>query len=246
MPGDVLAVGEEFSYDKLATQGWHAAGLPRTRVALRLMAALRIHDLLDVGCGDGDVTAEIRSLTGARVTGVDVSEVAVESSKRRGLEAYCVNVNDNALPFDDESFDVVYLAEVIEHLVRPDHALREIRRVLRPGGHLIVSTPNLACLPNRILLAVGLQPLFSEVSEEVVLGRGARGLGQNGAPVGHLRLYTRRGLVETLQLHKFEPVEILGAAFSDDRLGILQRAVSRVPSLALILVVLAQKNDSNQ
>ncbi len=236
---------QEF-YDKLAAVGWHAVGLPRTREALRLIAAVQTHDVLDVGSGDGEVAAEIRTLTGARVTCVDVSPVAVESCKRRGLEGYCVDLNDQPLPFDRDSFDVVYLAEVIEHLIRPDQALREIKRVLRPGGHLIVSTPNLACLPNRILLALGLQPLFSEVSEEIVLGRGARALGQNGSPVGHLRLYTRRGLVETLRFHGFEPVVIRGAAFSDDRLGIFQRAVSHVPSLALILVVLAKKAQAAQ
>jgi hypothetical protein len=122
--------------------------------------------------------------------------------------------------------------------------VKEIRRVLRPGGHLIVSTPNLACLPNRVLLGLGLQPLFSEVSEEMVVGRGATFLGQGGSPVGHLRLYTLRGLLETLRLHGFQPTVIRGAAFSHDRLGLLQRALSTVPSLALILVVQAQKGSS--
>jgi SAM-dependent methyltransferase len=209
---------------------------------LQLIAALSVHDVLDAGSGEGEGAVEIRKLTNANVRCVDVSMVAVESSLRRGLDAFQVDINNERLPFQDESFDLVYLTEVIEHLVSPDRALREIWRVLRPKGHLIVSTPNLACLPNRVLLACGLQPLFTEVSEELVLGRGARLLGQGTSPVGHLRVYTLRGLLEILKLHDFQPTIIRGAAFSDDRLGILQRALSRVPSLAMILVVQAQKD----
>jgi SAM-dependent methyltransferase len=211
-----------------------------------IMRGLVMHDLLDVGCGEGDAALEIRRSTGARVSCVDISDIAVESCTRRGLDAQQVDISSDPLPFDDEQFDAIYLAEVIEHLIQPDRALRDMWRVLRPGGHLVVSTPNLACLPNRILLAVGLQPLFSEVSEEVVLGRGAGIFGQGGSPVGHLRLYTRRGLVEMLRLHGFEPVDIRGAAFSDDHLGIVQRVVSSVPSLAMILVVLARKIPAKQ
>ena len=233
-------------YDKLAAKGWHTAGLPRTRTVVRLIAALSLRDVLDVGCGEGEAADEIRKLTNANVRCVDVSAVAVAASENRGFDAYQVDVNSEPLPFDDETFDLVYLTEVIEHLVRPDRALEEIRRVLRPGGHLIVSTPNLACLPNRLLLALGLQPLFSEVSEEMVLGRGAKLLGQGTSPVGHLRLYTLRGLIETLRLHNLEPTIIRGAAFSDDRLGILQRVLSRVPSLAMILVVQAKKGGRKQ
>lgn len=235
------SLNHEF-YDKHAARGWHAAGLPRTNVAMRLIAGLSVGDVLDVGCGEGESAEEIRKLTNATVRCVDVSQVAVQSTRNRGFDARQVDLNDEPLPFDDESFDLVYLTEVIEHLVRPDRALQEIRRVLRPAGHLVVSTPNLACLPNRVLLALGLQPLFSEVSEDKVLGRGIRLLGQGTSPVGHLRLYTLRGLIETLRLHGFQPTVIRGAAFSDDRLGILQRGIAHLPSLAMILVVLAQKS----
>jgi SAM-dependent methyltransferase len=234
------SLSQEF-YDQRAAEGWHTAGLPRTNVVLGLIAHLTVRDVLDLGSGEGEAAIEVGKLSNANVRCVDVSAVAVASSRSRGLDAYQVDVNSEPLPFNDESFDLVYLTEVIEHLVRPDRALQEVRRVLRPGGQLIVSTPNLACLPNRFLLALGLQPLFSEVSEEMVVGRGAKLLGQGTSPVGHLRLYTLRGLVETLRLHDFQPTVIRGAAFSDDRLGSVQRLLSRVPSMAMILVVQARK-----
>src|SRR6266849_5820427 len=117
-------------YDRIAADGWHSAHLPRTRTALQLMAALSVRDVLDVGCGEGDAAVEVRKVTNANVRCVDVSAVAVESCRGRGFDARRVDVNDEPLPFDDEMFDLVYLAEVIEHLVRPDRAVKEIRRVL--------------------------------------------------------------------------------------------------------------------
>ncbi len=227
-------------YEDIAQADWQAADLPRTRVALELIRPLRVADALDVGCGEGDVAVEIQRLSGARVAGVDISQRMVDTARGRGIEAHLVDLATDSLPFADGSFDLVYMAEVIEHLVRPDKALEEIKRVLRPGGHLVLSTPNLACLPNRLLLAFGLLPLYAEVSEETVLGRGLSALGQGGRPVGHLRLHTRRSLVEMLQLHGFTVQQVRGAPFSTDRFSVLQRLASRVSSLGMILVVLAE------
>ncbi len=68
------------------------------------------------------------------------------------------------LPLADGCADAVLFSEILEHLVDPDQALDELRRVLRPGGHLMLSTPNLAAWYNRALLLAGVQPVFSEVS----------------------------------------------------------------------------------
>ncbi|NEE21973.1 class I SAM-dependent methyltransferase, partial [Streptomyces sp. SID7499] len=67
------------------------------------------------------------------------------------------------LPLADGCADAVLFSEILEHLVDPDQALDELRRVLRPGGHLMLSTPNLAAWYNRALLLAGVQPVFSEV-----------------------------------------------------------------------------------
>ena len=92
------------------------------------------------------------------------------------------------LPVADGAADVVIMSELIEHLVDPDGAVAEARRVLRPGGSLLLSTPNLAAWYNRGLLAAGIQPVFSEVSLRGVFGRPGR------VVAGHLRLFTRRAL----------------------------------------------------
>lgn len=231
---------QEF-YDRLALDERPVLHLPRSRVALQLVSGLKTHDILDVGCGEGDVSLALANLTSSRVVGVDISAVVVDHCNQRGLEAHRVSIGDEPLPFPDSTFDLVYMAEVLEHLHHPDAAVDEIARVLRPDGHLLVTTPNLACLPNRLLLALGLQPLYSEVSEVKVLGRGSARLGEGGVPVGHLRLFTRRALTQFLDLHGFDLVTLRGVASGNPKLDLLQRAASWFPGTAMIFVALARK-----
>lgn len=99
--------------------------------------------VLDAGCGSGYGSAELAK-TGASVTGADVSGDAVAYAREhfgaqgiRFVEAPC-----ESLPFEPESFDLVTAFEVIEHLERWQELLTEANRVLKPGGVLLVSTPN--------------------------------------------------------------------------------------------------------
>ena len=215
---------------------------PRSQVCLKLARTLSVRRVLDLGCGDGELSVELAKATAATVVCADISSVAVEACRRRGLEAYQVELGSVPLPFPDAAFDLVHMEEVIEHVVRPDQSMAEIRRVLVPGGHLILSTPNLACLPNRVLVPLGFQPLYSEVSEDRVLGRGFSIFGQGGQPVGHLRVFTKRALMEFVRLAGFDVVAVRGAAFHwDGPLLRIERALAVFPGLAMGLVVLARK-----
>src|SRR5947207_2329069 len=97
---------------------------PRSRIALALTKGLAIQDALDLGCGDGEVTAELGRITGATAVGADVSAVAVEACRRRGLRAQQL-VPGAGLPFEHQSFDLVFMTEVIEHLLDPARTLKE-------------------------------------------------------------------------------------------------------------------------
>jgi ubiquinone/menaquinone biosynthesis C-methylase UbiE len=94
---------------------------------------------LDLGCGDGRLSAELdaRALTAA-----DVSAVALDRARSRLPRARMVELEPDApLPLDDASFDLVLCAETIEHVRDVQLFLSETRRVLRPGGTLALSTP---------------------------------------------------------------------------------------------------------
>lgn len=93
--------------------------------------------LLDAGCGDKPYVDIFRQSVSAHI-GIDVARRAVQ---RPGLEGPDVVGDVGSLPFADESFDSVLCTQVLEHLPNPGQVMNEFHRVLRPGGTLIVTTP---------------------------------------------------------------------------------------------------------
>ncbi|HEU5158829.1 MAG TPA: methyltransferase domain-containing protein [Streptosporangiaceae bacterium] len=193
--------------------------------------------IVDVGCGDGMGT----ELTAARaaghhVVGVDWAAGPLKQAAERGLTLVRGSLDDG-LPFASGSVDVVILSEVVEHLVDTDGGLAELYRVLRPGGHLLLSTPNLAAWFNRGLVLAGVQPIFSEVSLRRIYGR------PGSVVAGHLRLFTKRALTGFLADLGFSGIRVSGACYHDvpGPLRPLDRCFRVVPGLAAILMVHARK-----
>src|SRR3989442_8000752 len=143
----------------------------RIAKSIALVRSLSPKTVVDVGSGIGTTAERIHHETGAKVICFDISANAVAECKKRGLDAHVLNIDHDRLPLADDTIDVVLMAEVIEHVVDPDGALSEIRRVLAPGGPLVLSTPNMACLFNPRMLPPGFQPFPTEVSTKLVIGR---------------------------------------------------------------------------
>ncbi|MFE6336186.1 class I SAM-dependent methyltransferase [Streptomyces sp. NPDC057798] len=225
-----------------------SSGTPRSlRQARMLAAALGTSapaTVLDIGCGDGTAAAVAAPLLpGHRIIGVDWSQDALRRARTRlACDPVRGELTGGGLPFRSESADAVLFSEVIEHLVDPDAALDEIRRVLRPGGHLMLSTPNLAAWYNRALVLAGVQPVFSEVSLRAIHGRPGKEV------VGHLRLYTARALKEFVAASGFDVVRLAGAPFHGvpRPLRPLDRLACSRPPLASILLLHAQKTPARK
>jgi methionine biosynthesis protein MetW len=200
--------------------------------------------VLDIGCGDGTIAKIIKELTDAEVYGVDVSDDQVQISLKKGIIAQKIDVCRENLPFKQQFFDVVLLSRVIEHLINPDFTISEINRVLKRGGILILSTPNLASWYNRLLLLVGIQPVFTEVSTRMILGRKFRFLGQYSTPVGHIRVFTLNALKDLLRLYGFKVRQVHGTIFLERRgiFTIIDKLFSNIPSLSSYVVVKAVKS----
>jgi SAM-dependent methyltransferase len=113
-------------------------------LSLRELNAKEGDVLLDVGCGPGDDTRALAALVGAggRVTGIDASEAMIAEARRRAAEhrlAIEYHVADaHRLPFPDAAFDGSRTERVLQHLSDPRQALRELARVTRPGGLIVV------------------------------------------------------------------------------------------------------------
>lgn len=113
---------------------------------LRRMAALLGKQppavrLLDIGCSSGALLLTARSL-GFAAEGVEPSAMAAETARKAGLKVFTGFLQ--AARFPDAAFDAAILMEVVEHLREPQPLLAECRRILRPGGILLVTTPNAA------------------------------------------------------------------------------------------------------
>ena len=220
-----------------------SSGPERARRQARMLATVLaqrtgVQRIVDVGCGDGSATHLVRNLDARNtVIGVDWSATALAQARARGLLVIQGEVDTAGLPLPDGCADVVIMSELIEHLVDTDTAVDEVRRVLRPDGVLLLSTPNLAAWFNRGLVGLGIQPVFSEVSLRGVYGRPGHEV------VGHLRLFTRRALVEFLTARGFRCERVLGAPYHDvpRLLRPLDRSLSRWPSMASILLVQARR-----
>ena len=137
----------------------------------------------------GRVTTEFLPETG-RVLEIGPGEAVFD---RKRCEHVGINISargstdvfadGQSLPFRDASFDAVIATEVIEHVRYPYRLLEEIRRVLRPSGRVLLSTPNVAIPVNRVALA-----LFGLFPDD-------RGLHED-PDVGHIHFFTRRSLLE--------------------------------------------------
>jgi len=103
--------------------------------------------VLDVGCGSGEWLLSMRAW-GWDVQGVDFDEGAVAIARHKGLPIHLGSLE--SADFPDNAFDAVTLSHVIEHVADPIHTLEECRRVLKPGGTLLLFTPNAASFGHRL------------------------------------------------------------------------------------------------
>lgn len=100
--------------------------------------------------------------------GLDISETAVKEAKKQGLNAI-VHDLQKPLPFDKNSFDLVICMDTLEHLFDPEFTMKEIFRVIKPKGTVIISIPNVAWIPQRIRMLIG---IFHPGGSQLVLNLG--------------------------------------------------------------------------
>jgi 2-polyprenyl-3-methyl-5-hydroxy-6-metoxy-1,4-benzoquinol methylase len=149
--------------------------------------------VLDVGCGEAQLTHEL-SQAGLRVVGVDVAEEPLRRARARypDLDLRVIPAYGE-WPLPDAAFDLVWAGEVIEHVTDTLGFISELRRVLRSGGTLALTTPVHTRLS---LLAIALSP--------------ARGsFDAHFDPLGdHVRFYSRRSLLRLLSESGFHDVDV--------------------------------------
>ena len=142
-------------YERFGAYHWREIEPVPTRHNAVLTARYRVlldaidrhaHRVLDIGCGDGTLTFQLAQRSD-RVWGVDDSLLPLRLARSqfeqrpRGRTPLVANADARRLPFSDESFDCVVLADVIEHIDAPEAVMNEAHRVLRRGGQILLTTP---------------------------------------------------------------------------------------------------------
>ena len=112
--------------------------------------------VLDLGCGSGELLAQLRDRKGCSGYGIELADANVLASLRRGIDVIQLNLEEGLALFEDLSFDVVLQLDTLQHLRNTERMLRETARVGRIG---IISFPNFAHWPNRLSVAQGRMPV---------------------------------------------------------------------------------------
>jgi SAM-dependent methyltransferase len=185
---------------------WAERGVLRAAEARNshLLSLIKEHvplgsSVLDVGCGDGTSIGPLLREHPIGYLGVDVSAAAVDFARRNDLDARKIE-DASDLPFDEASFDAALCLEVFEHLFDPREAAAEIARVLRGGGVLIASVPNVAFWRRRLDLVFG---RWNPEGHDLSVAEPWRD--------PHLRFFTAAALRRMLRQAGFESVELSGA-----------------------------------
>ncbi|HEX9942102.1 MAG TPA: class I SAM-dependent methyltransferase [Thermoanaerobaculia bacterium] len=177
--------------------------------------------VLDVGCASGYIALLLQKL-GHQVTGIELNARLAGEARARGI-AVLEHDLEEPLPLLEESMDVVHACEILEHLFDTEGFLSELHRVLVPGGTLILSTPNLNSLGNRLRVLLGRPlPMWGAFPKD-----------QHG---GHIRVFNRAKVDQLLQRTGFLPEVVVGMNQSSWHV-----LLDSFPSLSEMLLVKARR-----
>ena len=199
---------------ELAVNVYECSARDCQRSILGLLEANPAAQLLDCGCRDGQFTLELAHQIGApQPTGIEIVPAVARLARARGVAAAVGDLNQ-PLPFGDHTFDVLVANQVIEHLSDTDGFVRELGRVLRPGGYAVLSTNNLSSWHNLAALLLGKQPFPSDVSDDPSIGKLLPLFEGDDCPgMTHLRVFAYDALRELLVRHGFHVEASLGVGY---------------------------------
>lgn len=168
---------------------WHAGldvdeggDTPWQRMVLQVAGSLiQGSRVMEIGCGRGGFVPALLAAGARQIVAADFSETAVAKARSyaeaQGLSDVEFRVEDiEAIKLPPEQFDVVVSCETIEHVPHPERAVAELARILRPGGHLVLTTPN-------YLSTIGLHRAWRAIT--------GRPYTEGGQPICHLTMLPR-------------------------------------------------------
>ena len=206
-----------------------------------------IKRMLDIGCGFGGLPKIVSEyLDIDEVHGIDIDAEALKEAKEKGITTHQLDVDNEPLPFPDNYFGLVVSFGMMDYLPFFDNYIREVFRVLQPGGYILIALPNLASWHNRLTMLMGYQLRDVEVSKEILVGVHRRYRGQD--PTGHIHTVTTKAFSELMNHHGFNTIKIYSGRPKQNRinpiLSFVDFAFSKRVSLARRFFYLGRKPGS--
>lgn len=165
--------------------------------------------ILDIGCGKDPQILNFVSREDLYSTCDYYESINKQVYSYKQVDLNCEKLSEK---FPNQKFDVIFCGEVIEHLFSPDYMLAEIKKLMHKDSILILSTPNLGYYVNRLMLLVGISPLYLENSSEYKLGRKFRIFGQGNTPEGHIKVFTYGALLDLFKIQKFTIIKTISCS----------------------------------
>jgi len=233
-----IFIGDEYSY--------HEAHDMKIKKMIGLIDK-RPKRVLDIGCGDGWFGKLIKDKFKAEVHGIDISIKPLKYAKKRGIITKRFDLSKNKWPYPNNYFDLIVAGDVIEHLYDTENFIKECKRILKKGGEIIISTPNINSYHNRFLVLFGKMPLWVEFAPTITPYKFL-------IPSGHVRVFNKDSLKRLVETYGLKVKKIIGAGFNSDKklapkkywkfMGLFNKVesfFSKFPSLATLTVLKAQK-----
>ena len=173
-----------------------------------------LNTIVDLGCDYGAVSkilAEYLSIPD--IYGIDRDEERLNYARKRGITTYNIDLEETPLPFSDGKIDLLTSFGVLEHLRYYDNPISESYRVLREGGWILFSVPNLGSWTSRLSLLFGYQPRDVEISSRRAFGiSGFYDKVYDRSPLVHIHSVTLKAFKELLEFYGFQIVSVVGFA----------------------------------
>lgn len=238
-------------YEKVGFGLWDAESYQQDRVIKLykiLSKILKIEkplNVIDIACGNGGFINTLSQMYPLhKYYGSDIASNVIEQNKieKPEINWYAEDCNVR-MSYKDNFFDVVIAGEVLEHLYDTDYFIHELYRIIKPGGFLLLTTPNLASWLDRITLLLGLQPFSTEVSNESrIYGRKFfyRLLNiKESQSAGHLRCFTRSALKDVFRAYSFEDIVLIPCHIHNFALN---RFITRfIPPMSQTTILIGKK-----
>lgn len=186
---------EKHQEEVFKDQEWSGSPDELARLEVAKIAVGKDKNVLDIGCGNAIITEEIRKM-GNKVWAVDFPEVVFKFATKYPKLTFYPKYDDK-IQCSNNKFDIVTSFEVVEHVIDLDKYFKEIKRVLKPGGKLILTTPNLARTLNIVNLILG----------------GSQGIYYPLQKNMHINFFTPKTLIKIVEHYGFK-VEDIGTIFT--------------------------------